>query len=193
MAVKKKKSPKSPGNIQPLAGTDKHQVCEVSVKLEPKEQEMKNLAACITDDLDRTLQFLQLTEVPPKPLEDWGASEETNEAYAVRLEVLKKSLADENMKNFVLNRIMAEIITAAYQDRLTSYAMSSGPDQQGDADHIRKVQRIRQSSDTHLLRVIQTAREIRQPRATVIIRQTEQVNVADQQQINIDQTNSMDK
>ena len=57
---------------------------------------------------------------------------------------------------------------------------------QYDGDSLRQLQRVRQSADMHLLRVIQVARDLKRPPVNVVVKQAEQLNIANQQQVNVD-------
>jgi len=55
---------------------------------------------------------------------------------------------------------------------------------------LNSIQRARQSADTHLLNIIKAIRDIKRPPVNVVIKEAEQVNVAEQinqgeQQVNI--------
>ena len=79
----------------------------------------------------------------------------------------------------------------AYLDRMVVYqgrrvTEESSYSRSDTLDSMRLFQRIRQAADLHLLRVLQAVRDLKRPPVNVVIRQVEQVNVAGQQQVNVD-------
>ena len=49
---------------------------------------------------------------------------------------------------------------------------------------LRQIQRLRQSSDAHLLRILQVTRDLKRPPVNVVVKRADQLNINEQQQVN---------
>ena len=96
-----------------------------------------------------------------------------------------KVLSDGKKRDTVINRILSEVILGAYQDRMVAYAISPSGVNASSLEATEIIQRIRQKSDLHLIRVIQTFNDIKRPPVRVVVRQADQVNVGEKQ-MNVD-------
>ena len=92
-------------------------------------------------------------------------------------------LAEGGLQDPVVDKIMGEIITRAYQDGTIAYATAPT---ENTLEGTRQIQRIRQSADLHLVRIIQAFMDMKRPPVSVVVKRTDQVNVGDKQ-INISQ------
>lgn len=86
-----------------------------------------------------------------------------------------KSLQDK-----AIDTILGDLVAGAYQDKLIAYTRVPSEDYQHSADTLRKIQKDRQSADTHLLNIIKAVRDIKRPPVNVIVKEAQQVNVAEQ-------------
>lgn len=103
---------------------------------------------------------------------------------------LKAALKNSDLHEELINEIMGDLITGAYQNRLEAYSISLSEDNINSTEAIGKLQRQRQSADNHLINVLRAFRDIKRPPVQVVVKQAEQVNVAEQinqgeQQVNI--------
>ena len=96
---------------------------------------------------------------------------------------LSRALAKENSQDSIVDRIVGEVIARAYQDAIVVYGVTLT---ENALERIQRIQRIRQSADLHLVRIIQAFMDMKRPSVSVVVKRTGQVNVADKQ-INISQ------
>lgn len=115
-----------------------------------------------------------------------GPAELLANAVTLKQAVVAKMQTDPDQRETATERILAEVIAGAYHDKLAAYLLSPTAEYQHDLDVVRKIQRIRQSADNHLLQVIQAAKDLRRPPINVVVKQAEQVNIGQQQQVNND-------
>lgn len=141
--------------------------------LEKLEEALENMTASI---------YIQ-----PKPM--WSGIYENNEEAEkminLSLSSMYKFLPDEKKRDKVVDGIMSEIILGAYQDRIVAYTISPSGMNKYSTEAMEMIQRIRQKADMHLIRVIQAFKDIKRPPVSVVVKQADQVNVADKQ-MNID-------
>ncbi len=107
-----------------------------------------------------------------------------------RMLALKMAMRDPELHGELISEIMGDLVTGAYQDKLEVYSISLCEDNKGSTEAMRKLQRLRQSADIHLLNIIKGIKDIKSPPVQVIVKQAEQVNVGEQinqgdQQVNI--------
>ena len=93
---------------------------------------------------------------------------------------LKVALKNSDLHEELINEIMGDLITGAYQNRLEAYSISLSEDNKNSTEAIGKLQRQRQSADMHLLNIIKMIRDIKRPPVQVVVKQAQQVNVAEQ-------------
>ena len=103
---------------------------------------------------------------------------------------LKATLRNTDLYEELIGEIMGDLITGAYQNRLEAYSISLSEDYKSDINAFGRLQRQRQSADSHLLNIIKVIKDIKNPPIQVAIKQAEQVNLAEQinqsdKQINI--------
>jgi hypothetical protein len=97
-----------------------------------------------------------------------------------KIAFLKVALKNSDLHEELINEIMGDLITGAYQNRLEAYSTPLSEDERGSLDTIGKLQRQRQSADRHLLNIIKMIRDIKRPPVQVVVKQAEQVNIAEQ-------------
>jgi hypothetical protein len=112
-------------------------------------------------------------------------NEEAKRALDMGLSSMFQSLLDEENRDKVVDRIMSEIILGAYQDRAVAYSISPSGLSADSTGAIDLIQKIRHRADRHLLRVLQAFKDIKRPPVKVVVKQAEQVNVAERQ-MNVD-------
>ena len=121
--------------------------------------------------------------VQPKPM--WGNifrdNEETKQTMDLSLSVMFSSLLDNEKREKIIDSILSEIILGAYQDRAVAYTISPSGPSADSTEAMAMIQKIRQRADRHLLLVIQAFKDIKRPPVKVVVKQADQVNVAEKQ------------
>lgn len=103
---------------------------------------------------------------------------------------LKVALVNSDLHEELMNEIMGDLITGAFQNRLEAYSISLSEDNKNSTEAMGILQKQRQLADIHLLNIIKVIRDIKRPPVQVVVKQAEQVNVGEQinqgdQQVNI--------
>ena len=106
-------------------------------------------------------------------------------AVKAALKSNSKSLQDE-----AIDTMLGDLIAGAYQDKLVLYTRVPSGHSKNSLEALKEIQRIRQAADTHLLNIVKAVRDIKRPPVNVVVKEAEQVNVAEQinqgeQQVNI--------
>ena len=107
---------------------------------------------------------------------------EVKEFLELKLEAMKVALFSESksLQDKAIDTILGDLVAGAYQDKLIAYTVNPSEDYQDNLDTARRIQQSRQSADTHLLSILKAVRDIKQPPVNVIVKEAEQVNVAEQ-------------
>lgn len=152
------------------------------------EQGLTPLEMALEDPtLEKEVLRAFYTEAIPMSIASLGTSREPEsggKGFYTIMKIVRNTLMDENSQADMINKILAETIAGAYQDRVIAYAWSENTK---SSEAIQRTQQMRQSADNHLLRVIQALRDFKRPPVSVTVRKTDQVNIADKQ-INVSQT-----
>jgi len=93
---------------------------------------------------------------------------------------LKVALVNSDLHEELMNEIMGDLITGAFQNRLEAYSISLSEDNKNSIEAMRILQKQRQLADIHLLNIIKAIRDIKRPPVQVVVKQAEQVNIAEQ-------------
>ena len=97
---------------------------------------------------------------------------------AIRFALKSKS---KDVQDEAIDTMLGDLAIGAYQDKLIVYReLPTGPSK-NSLDALKGIQKIRQAADTHLLNVIRAIRDIKRPPVNVVVKEAEQVNVAEQQ------------
>jgi hypothetical protein len=104
------------------------------------------------------------------------------QAVKAALRSKSKDLQDE-----AVDAILGDLVEGAYQDKLVIY---SAVPTDSSLEGLRGCQKARQAADRHLLNIIKAVRDMKRPPVNVVVKQADQVNVAEQinqgeQQVNI--------
>lgn len=104
-----------------------------------------------------------------------------------RILALKIALKNPNLHAELIDTILNDLIVGAYQDRCNMYVQTLVSDTNDGRKFLLK---MRQSADNHLINVLKAVRDIKRPPVQVVVKQAQQVNVAEQmnqgeQQVNI--------
>ena len=122
---------------------------------------------------------------PQLPIGVGFATDDTQEGFLERLAAVRLDFANEQRQPELVDSLLAECVAAAYQDHLAAHQVQLA--KAFCLDDMSMVFKLRQSATTHLLRVIQTAKDLKRPPVNVTVRQADQVNLANQQQVNVNQ------
>lgn len=104
-----------------------------------------------------------------------------------RILALKIALKNPDLHTELIDEILSDLIVGAYQDRCDIYLHTLVR----DTDDGRKfLLKMRQLADNHLINILRAVRDIKRPPIQVVVKQAQQVNVAEQmnqgeQQVNI--------
>ena len=100
----------------------------------------------------------------------------------LKLEAMKVALFSESksLQDKAIDTILGDLVAGAYQDKLVAYTTTPSEDYQGNLDTSRRIQKARQSADTHLLNMLKAVRDIKRPPVNVVVKEAGQVNVAEQ-------------
>lgn len=142
-------------------------------------------------DLQKLKESLESLEahiyVQPMPM--WANifrnNEETKQTMDLSLSAMLKPLQEDGKRDRIVDRILSEIVVGAYQDRIVAYSISPSGLGADNTEALERVQRIRHRADRHLLQVLETFKEIKRPPVKVVVKQAEQVNIAERQ-MNVD-------
>jgi len=116
----------------------------------------------------------------------------TSEALTKKFEAVKVALRSDSksLQDEAIDTMLGDLIVGAYQDKLVIYTRVPSGYSKNSVEALRELQKVRQAADTHLLNIIKATRDIKRPPVNVVIKEAEQVNVAEQinqgeQQVNI--------
>nr|MBU1328981.1 hypothetical protein [Candidatus Omnitrophota bacterium] len=147
------------------------------------ETEQTSLEKALSQDASFAKEVLKTfyPQAIPMCIEGLGAGPEATDKgrdlYAI-IKIVRDALMEEDTQTDIINKILADIISGAYQDRVIAYSNSCATN---NSETTRAIQQMRQSADNHLLSVIQAFKNFKRPPVNVIVKQTEQVNIADKQ------------
>jgi hypothetical protein len=96
-------------------------------------------------------------------------------AVKAALKSNSKDLQDE-----VIDTILGDLVAGAYQDKLIAYTRVPSGHSKNSLEALKEIQRVRQAADTHLLNIVKAVRDIKRPPVNVVVKQADQVNVAEQ-------------
>ncbi|MHC4643384.1 MAG: hypothetical protein ACYS32_17205 [Planctomycetota bacterium] len=154
------------------------------------------------EEKDETMNALEKktkAEIEESPKKDWLSEEQTivsknNFAYKKvfmpieiftkskdkinnRILTLKTALENPDLYAELIDEILSDLIVSAYQDRCNIYAQTLAR----DTDDGRKfLLKMRQSANNHLINILRAARDIKRPPVQAVVKQAQQVNVAEQ-------------
>ena len=125
---------------------------------------------------------VQTLWMAPMPMSGvFTGDKEFDKAFREVMRVTRDALVGGKLQSSIIDKMLAEVIAGAYQDRVTAYGIVPTEMSVIDPKTIGAVQRIRQKADMHLIRMIQAFRDMRRPPINVVVKQTQQVNAADKQ------------
>ena len=138
-------------------------------------------------DLQKLKESLESLEahiyVQPMPM--WANifrnNEETKQTMDLSLSAMLKPLQEDGKRDRIVDRVLSEIVIGAYQDRVVAYSISPSGPNADSTEAVEMIQKIRQRADRHLLLVIQAFKDIKRPPVKVVVKQADQVNVAEKQ------------
>ena len=115
-------------------------------------------------------------------------SEKIREALTQKFEAVKAALRSnsKSLQDEAIDTMLGDLITGAYQDKLVIYTRVPSGHSKDSVEALNSIQKARQLADTHLLTIIKAVRDIKRSPVNVVVKEAEQVNVADKQ-VNISQ------
>ncbi len=119
----------------------------------------------------------------PTPIVSMGKASEENLLYlSLKLKAVKIALKSESkeLQNEAIGEILGDLVEGAYQDKVIAYNRALTENCEGSSKAFRELQKIRQAADIHLLNIIKTIRDIKNPPVNAIVKKAEQVNIAEQ-------------
>ena len=110
--------------------------------------------------------------------------------FEMKFLVLKKALMDTKYREQAVDEMLTDLLVTAYRDRVALAYIRPTSSNEGNNGVLRSIQKMRQSADNHLINVLRAVRDIKRPPVQVVVKQAQQVNVAEQmnqgeQQVNI--------
>ena len=121
-----------------------------------------------------------------------GLNEEHKETLQLKFETVKFALRSksQDLQDEAIDTRLGDLVAGAYQDKLIAYTRVPSGYSKNSIEAFNSIQKARQAADTHLLNIIKAIRDIKRPPVNVVVKQAEQVNVAEQinqaeQQVNI--------
>jgi hypothetical protein len=102
---------------------------------------------------------------------------------------LKKAVKTPILQEMVVDNILGDIVAGAYIDRITVYSAQLKENAGDYMENLQKLLSMRQTADMHLLKIVKAIKDIKQPKASLTVKEAQQVNVADKQ-VNISQNRS---
>ena len=97
---------------------------------------------------------------------------------AIKLALRSKS---KDLQDEAIDTMLGDLVGGAYQDKLVVYQKVPSGQNRNSLESLKEIQRVRQAADTHLLNIIKAVKDIKHPPVNVVVKEAEQVNVAEQQ------------
>jgi len=109
-------------------------------------------------------------------------NEEQKETFALKFEAIRAALSSESkeLQDEAIDAILGDLVVGAYQDKLLVYTRVPSGHSRDSLEALKEIQRVRQTADAHLLNVIKAIRDIKHPPVNVVVKEAEQVNIAEQ-------------
>ena len=107
---------------------------------------------------------------------------EQKDMFELRLTAIRVAITSDskNLQDEAIGDILGELVIGAYQDRLMAYGIMLTDQCTVNTEKVNEIQKVRQTADTHLLSILKAVRDIKRPPVTVVVKEAEQVNVAEQ-------------
>lgn len=154
--------------------------------IKKKNQVAEKLPTKLQPEDEIALIKKRLNEKSFRPVILVAQSEEAAKIIDQRTNDLKKATKNPNLREMVIDDILGDIVAGACMDRITVYAAKLKENTANYTENLQKLLSMRQSADSHLLRIIRAIKDIKQPKANVTVKEAQQVNVAEKQ-VNISQ------
>lgn len=129
----------------------------------------------------------------PTPMVSMDKISKENLLYlTLKFKAVKMALKSESkeLQDEAIDEILGDLVEGAYQDKVIAYNRTLAENYESSSKAFYDLQKIRQAADIHLLKIIKTVRDIKHPPVKIVVKDAEQVNVAEQinqgdKQINI--------
>ena len=121
--------------------------------------------------------------IPPEGmLDDETLNEKGKEIFKLKFAAVKAALKSKSkdLQNEAIDEMLGDLVAGAYQDKIIAYARVPSGDSRNSFETYNSIIKARQSADTHLLTILKAVRDIKRPPVSVIVKEAQQVNVADQ-------------
>ena len=111
-----------------------------------------------------------------------GLADDQKLLLEIKLEALRVAIRSDskNLQDEAIGEILGDLVIGAYQDRLVAYGITLKEANQVNAEKCHDIMKVRQSADAHLLNIIKAVRDIKRPPVSVVVKEAQQVNVAEQ-------------
>ena len=102
--------------------------------------------------------------------------------FELKFEAIRAALSSssKDLQDEAIGTILNDLVIGAYQDKLIAYATTLTDENKYNTDATDRMQKHRQAVDTHLLNIIKAVRDIKRPPVSVVVKEAQQVNVAEQ-------------
>jgi hypothetical protein len=172
--VKKKAAKKElVKNKGALAGKDKAEVSDILGTIMDSDGKPLDVEKKHIDEID----------IPPVCIVGSGTlDDESREALSLKFYAVKMALKSnsKNLQDRAIDTMLGDLVVGAYQDKLTVYQIERSEHSQNSFDVLKETQRVRRAADMHLLNIITAVKDIKRPPVSVVVKEAEQVNVAEQ-------------
>lgn len=119
-------------------------------------------------------------------------NKELKATFELKFDAVKAALRSDSktLQDEAIDTMLGDLVAGAYKDKLVVYLQVPSGHSKNSLEALNSIQKARQSADTHLLTIIKAIRDIKRPPVNVVVKEAEQVNIAEQinqgeQQVNI--------
>ena len=156
---------------------DELQTQDATTALQPLEDAMRK-DKLIKENMNTLMSLIEATNtIGISIVQLSGDSAKDSE---MKFLVLKKALMDTKYREQAVDEMLTDLLVAAYRDRVALAYVRPTSSNEGNNGVLRSIQKMRQSADNHLINVLRAFRDIKRPPVQVVVKQAEQVNVAEQ-------------
>ncbi len=102
--------------------------------------------------------------------------------FELKFEAIRAALSSssKDLQDEAVGTILNDLVIGAYQDKLIAYATTLTDENKYNTGATERIQKHRQAADAHLLNIIKAVRYIKRPPVSVVVKEAQQVNVAEQ-------------
>ena len=156
---------------------------ELAKRDKPKDSEI--LATITRNGKELNIKKWHVAGISIPPTCIVGSQElakEHKDILELKFEAIKLALFPDSksLQDKAIDTILGDLVAGAYQDKLVAYTRVPSEGYQSSLSAMRDIQKVRQAADTHLLSILKAVRDIKRPPVSVVVKEAQQVNVADQ-------------